>query len=121
VAKDADITAISRMAQHNREMIASARAGKVRGDDLEGSTFTISNLGPYEVDQFVAIITPPEAGIIAVGSAKEVPVVIDGELKIGTRMKCTLSADHRVTDGAEGAQFMQAFKRLLESPMRLLV
>ena len=121
VAKDADITAISRMAQKNKEMIASARSGKVRPDDVEGGTFTVSNLGPYDVEQFAAIINPPEAGIIAVGSARDVPVVINGELKVGTRMKCTLSADHRVTDGAEGAQFMQAFKKLLESPMRLLI
>ncbi|MCC7446531.1 MAG: 2-oxo acid dehydrogenase subunit E2 [Anaerolineae bacterium] len=121
IAKDADITAISRMAQKNKEMIAAARSGKVRPDDVEGGTFTVSNLGPYDVEQFVAIINPPEAGIIAVGSARDVPVVINGELKVGTRMKCTLSADHRVTDGAEGAQFMQAFKKLLESPMRLLI
>jgi pyruvate dehydrogenase E2 component (dihydrolipoamide acetyltransferase) len=121
IAKDADITAISRMAQKNKEMIAAARSGKVRPDDVEGGTFTVSNLGPYDVEQFTAIINPPEAGIIAVGSAREVPVVINGELKVGTRMKCTLSADHRVTDGAEGAQFMQAFKKLLESPMRLLI
>jgi len=121
IAKDADIMAISRMAQKNKEMIAAARSGKVRPDDVEGGTFTVSNLGPYDVEQFTAIINPPEAGIIAVGSARDVPVVINGELKVGTRMKCTLSADHRVTDGAEGAQFMQAFKKLLESPMRLLI
>jgi len=121
VAKDADITSISRLAQRNKQMIASARAGKVRPEDVDGSTFTVSNLGPYEVENFIAIINPPEAAIIAVGSAMEVPVVINGEIKIGTRMKCTLSADHRVTDGAEGAKFMQAFKTLLESPMRLLI
>jgi pyruvate dehydrogenase E2 component (dihydrolipoamide acetyltransferase) len=121
VAKDADITSISRLAQHNKEMIAAARAGRVRPEDVEGGTFTVSNLGPYDVEHFIAIINPPEAGIIAVGTAKEVPVVINGELKVGTRMKCTLSVDHRVSDGVEGAQFMQAFRRLLESPMRLLV
>ncbi len=121
VAKDADITSISRLAQRNREMIAAARAGKVRPEDVEGSTFTVSNLGPYDVEHFIAIINPPEAGIIAVGTAKEVAVVLNGELKVGTRMKCTLSVDHRVSDGVEGAQFMQAFRRLLESPMRLLI
>jgi pyruvate dehydrogenase E2 component (dihydrolipoamide acetyltransferase) len=121
VAKDADITSISRLAQRNKEMINSARGGKVRPEDVEGSTFTVSNLGAYEVENFIAIINPPEAAILAVGSAREVPVVISGELKVGTRMKCTLSVDHRVSDGAEGAQFMQAFKKLLESPMRLLV
>lgn len=121
VAKDADITSISRLAQRNKEMIAAARSGKVRPEDIEGSTFTVSNLGPYDVESFLAIINPPEAGILAVGSAREVPVVVNGELKVGTRMKCTLSVDHRVSDGAEGAKFMQAFKKLLESPMRLLI
>lgn len=121
VAKDADITAISRLAARNKEMIAGARAGKVKPDDVEGSTFTVSNLGAYDVLEFSAIINPPEAGIIAVSSAMQVPVVINGEIKIGTRMKATISVDHRVSDGAEGARFMQAFKRLLESPMRLLV
>lgn len=121
VAKDADITSISRMAQRNKELINAARSGKVRPEDLEGSTFTVSNLGAYDVEHFIAIITPPEAGILAIGSARQVPVVVNGELKIGTRMKCTLSVDHRVSDGAEGAQFMQAFKKLLETPMRLLV
>jgi pyruvate dehydrogenase E2 component (dihydrolipoamide acetyltransferase) len=121
VAKDADITSISRLAQRNKEMITAARSGKVRPDDIEGSTFTVSNLGPYDVESFLAIINPPEAGILAVGSAREVPVVVNGELKVGTRMKCTVSVDHRVSDGAEGAKFMQAFKKLLESPMRLLI
>jgi pyruvate dehydrogenase E2 component (dihydrolipoamide acetyltransferase) len=121
VARDADITSISRLAQRNKQMIASARSGKVRPEDIEGGTFTVSNLGPYEVENFIAIVNPPEAGIVAVGSAREVPVVINGELKVGTRMKCTLSGDHRVTDGAEGAQYMQALKALLEAPMRLLI
>ncbi len=121
VAKDADSTSISRMAARNKEMIAGARAGKVKPEDVEGGTFTVSNLGAYDVEQFAAIINPPEAAIIAVGAAQQVPVVVDGQVTIGTRMKCTLSVDHRVSDGAEGAQYMQAFKRLLESPMRLLV
>lgn len=121
VAKNADTTAISVMAARNKEMIAAARSGKVKPEDVEGSTFTTSNLGPYEVEQFVAIINPPEAGIIAVGSAKAIPVVVNGEIKIVTRMKATISADHRVTDGAEAAQFMLAFKRLLETPIRIIV
>ncbi len=121
VAQDADITSISRLAQHNKEMIAAARSGKVRPEDVDGSTFTVSNLGAYDVENFVAIINPPEAGILAVGTAHEVPVVVSGEIKVGTRMKATVSVDHRVSDGAEAAQFMQAFKKLLESPMRLLV
>jgi len=121
VAKDADRTPISLLAAHNKAMIAAVRSGKVKPDDIDGSTFTVSNLGPYDVEHFIAIINPPEAGILAIGSAQQVPVVVNGEIKIGMRMKCTISVDHRVSDGAEGARFMQAFKALIESPMRLLL
>jgi pyruvate dehydrogenase E2 component (dihydrolipoamide acetyltransferase) len=75
----------------------------------------------FNVEHFVAIINPPEAAILAVGSAKEVPVVVDGEVKVGVRMKATLSADHRITDGAEAAEFLQALEDYLEKPMALLV
>jgi pyruvate dehydrogenase E2 component (dihydrolipoamide acetyltransferase) len=110
------------MAITHRDMITRAREGKVKPQEIEGSTFTVSNLGPYDVDEFIAIINPPEAGILAVGSAKKVPVVLDdGSLGVGVRMKATISADHRVTDGAEAAQFMKYLKDLLESPMRLLI
>ena len=102
-------------------MASRARQGKVRPDDIEGSTFSISNLGMFDVEHFIAIINPPEAAILAVGSAKQVPVVVNGEVKVGTRMRATLSADHRVTDGAEGAQFLQALAVLLENPLRLLI
>jgi pyruvate dehydrogenase E2 component (dihydrolipoamide acetyltransferase) len=122
VAKDADKTTLSSMAARNKEMIARARDGKVKPDDIDGSTFTVSNLGIYDVDQFSAVINPPEAGILAVGTAKKVPVVKeDGTLGASTRMKVTISVDHRVSDGAEGAEFMKAFKELIENPMRLLI
>ncbi len=121
VQKDTDTSTLSKVAKDNREMIARARDGKVRPDDVEGGTFTVSNLGVYEVDHFIAIINPPEAAILAIGSARQVPVVKDGQLAIGTRMKATISADHRVTDGAEAAQYMQRLKQLLENPLRLLV
>ena len=121
VAKDADKMSISQIAQKNKELVAAARSGKVRPEDIEGSTFTVSNLGAYDVENFSAIINPPEAAILAVGSAREVPVVINGEVKVGSRMKCTLSVDHRISDGAEGAKFMQALKNLLEKPMKLLL
>lgn len=104
-----------------RDLVSRARSGKVRPDDIEGSTFSISNLGMYDVEHFIAIINPPEAAILAVGSAREVPVVKDGQVTVGLRMKATLSADHRVTDGAEAAQFMQALADYLEQPLRLLV
>ena len=87
----------------------------MRPDDIEGSTFSISNLGMFEVEHFTAIINPPEAAILAVGAAKQVPVVVDGGVTVGRRMKATLSADHRVTDGAEAAQFMQALGTYLDT------
>lgn len=121
VCRDADKRALSDMAAVNKTMIARARDGKVKPDDVEGATFTVSNLGAYDVEHFLAIINPPEAAILAVGSAKEVPVVVNGELKIGVRMKATISVDHQVSDGAEGARFMQRLKELIENPLRLLV
>ena len=102
-------------------MAGRAREGKVKPDDIQGSTFSTSNLGMYDVDEFSAIINPPEAAILAISSAKEVPVVEKGEIKIGWRMKATISVDHRVSDGAEAAQFMQALAGFLENPVRMLV
>ncbi|MBI5929927.1 MAG: 2-oxo acid dehydrogenase subunit E2 [Chloroflexi bacterium] len=121
VCKDADRRTLTDMSVKNKEMIAGAREGKVKPDDVEGATFTVSNLGAYDVEHFLAIINPPEAAILAVGSAIEVPVVVNGEIKIGVRMKATVSVDHRVSDGAEGAQYLQRLKELLENPMRLLI
>jgi pyruvate dehydrogenase E2 component (dihydrolipoamide acetyltransferase) len=122
VARDADRTTLSVLAQQNKEMAARAREGKVKPDDIRGATFTVSNLGPYNVEQFGAIINPPEAGILAVASARKTPVVLpDGTLGVGQRMKVTISVDHRVSDGAEGAEYMVAFRNFIENPMRLLV
>jgi pyruvate dehydrogenase E2 component (dihydrolipoamide acetyltransferase) len=122
VAKDADKVSLGTLAASNKEMIARARDGKIKPEDISGATFTVSNLGPYDVEHFLAIINPPEAVILAVGTAMKIPVVLgDGTLGVGTRMKVTISVDHRVSDGAEGAQYLQAFKALLEHPMRLLV
>ena len=121
VQKGTDGASISKIAQDHKEMIGRAREGKVKPEDVEGATFTVSNLGAFDVEHFVAIINPPNAAILAVGSAKQVPVVVDGELTIGNRMKATLSADHRVTDGAEAAQFTQTLKAVLENPLRLLI
>jgi len=102
-------------------MAARVREGKVRTEEIEGSTFSISNLGMYDVENFLAIINPPEAAILAVGSARELAVVEGGTVKVGWRMKATLSVDHRVSDGAEGARFMQALAVFLEEPLQLLV
>jgi pyruvate dehydrogenase E2 component (dihydrolipoamide acetyltransferase) len=121
VQKNTDRSSIATIAADNKAMIGRARDGRVKPDDVEGSTFTVSNLGAFDVDHFIAIINPPDAAILAVGSAKKVPVVKDGELAVGMRMKITISADHRVTDGAEAAQFLQAVKALLEKPVLLLL
>jgi pyruvate dehydrogenase E2 component (dihydrolipoamide acetyltransferase) len=121
VCKDADQKPIRLIGREIREMVGRAREGKVKNDDIEGSTFSISNLGMYGIDSFSAIINPPEAGILAVSAVQDVPVVEDGALKVGSRMKATLSADHRVTDGAEAAEFMQILALYLEEPIRLLL
>jgi pyruvate dehydrogenase E2 component (dihydrolipoamide acetyltransferase) len=121
VCNDADQKPLRVIAEEVRQLVARARSGKVRPDDIQGSTFSISNLGMYQVEEFIAIINPPEAAILAVGSAQEVPVVENGEIKVGWRMKATISADHRLTDGAEAAKFMQALRGYIESPMSLLL
>lgn len=121
VARNADKRTLTDLSVANKTMIARAREGRIKPEDVEGATFTVSNLGAYDVEHFLAIINPPEAAILAVGSAQEVPVVENGEIKVGVRMKATLSVDHRVSDGAEGAQYLQRLKELLEHPMRILV
>jgi len=121
VCKDADQKPLRVISQEVRQMAARARSGKVRPDDIEGSTFSISNLGMFNVEDFAAIINPPEAAILAVGSVKPAAVVVDGEVRVGTQMKATISADHRVTDGAEAARYMQTLARYLEDPLLLLV
>jgi len=121
VSRNTDQQPLRRISVEVKRMAAGAREGKVRPGDIEGSTFSISNLGMYDVENFAAIINPPEAAILAVGSAREVPVVENGELKAGWRMKATISVDHRVSDGAKAAQFMQALAKYLEEPLRLLV
>jgi pyruvate dehydrogenase E2 component (dihydrolipoamide acetyltransferase) len=121
VQKNTDITPLTQVAVDNRAMIDRAREGKNRPADFEDGTFTVSNLGAFEVDHFIAIINPPDAAILAVGTASQVPVVVDDQLQIGWRMKATISADHRVTDGAEAARFIQEFKAIVEEPLRLLL
>ena len=121
VNKNTDQLPLRQISSEVKRMVAGAREGKVRPDDIEGSTFSISNMGMFDVENFLAIINPPEAGILAVGSAREVPVVESGQVKPGWRMKATLSVDHRVSDGAEAAQFMQALAGFLENPVRMLV
>ena len=121
VVKDADQKPLRQISGEVKSMAGRARDGKVKPEDVDGSTFSTSNLGMYDVDEFIAIINPPEAAILAIGSAREVPVVEGGQVKAGWRMKATVSVDHRVSDGAEAAQFMQKLAEFLESPVRMLV
>ncbi len=122
VVRNADQKSLAQIAREAREVITRAREGRMRAEDMVGSTFTISNLGMFGVDEFIAIINPPQAAILAVGAVQRVPVVdAQGQLAVGTRMKITLSADHRVTDGAEAARFLQELRGALEQPMRLLL
>ncbi len=121
VLRNADQKSVPQIAQEARPLFERARDGKVRPEDIEGSTFTVSNLGMFDVDNFIAIINPPEAAILAVGSVQKLPVVVDDGLAVGQRLKVTLAADHRVTDGAEAARWLQGFRTFIEHPVRLLM
>jgi pyruvate dehydrogenase E2 component (dihydrolipoamide acetyltransferase) len=120
VLRDADKKPLKRIAAESRALAERARTNKLRSDDLGGGTFTVSNLGKFDVDEFIAIINPPEAAILAVGAVTRRPVAVAGEVRIAPLMKTTLSVDHRVADGAQAGRFMQEFKQLLENPVTLL-
>ncbi len=110
---------LRQIAQESKALVERARSGRLRAEDMTGGTFTISNLGPFDVDSFVAIINPPQAAILAVGTARPQPVVRDGQVAVATIMQATVSVDHRVTDGAEAARFLGELKKLLEAPQAL--
>ncbi len=121
VLRDCQARSLAQIAVEGRDLAERARARKLRANELSGATFSISNLGMFDVAEFSAIINPPEGAILAVGSVRRVPVVDEAGLGVGRRMLMTLSCDHRVMDGAMGARFLQDLKRLLEEPLRLLV
>jgi pyruvate dehydrogenase E2 component (dihydrolipoamide acetyltransferase) len=117
VLRDADLKPLEEISEEARTMADRARARKLQPGEYTGATFSISNLGMMGIEEFSAIINPPEAAILAVGAVRQVPVVVNGELAIGYRMKMTLSVDHRVADGASGARFLQTLKKFLEHPL----
>ncbi len=119
VIRDVDKKGLSDISAESKDLSTRARNRKLKPEDYSGSTFTVSNLGMYGVDEFTAIINPPEAAILAVGGIVEKPVAEDGQIKIGKRMRMTLSSDHRVVDGALAAKFMQTLKSILENPATL--
>ncbi len=121
VVRDADKKSLGTIAGEVRELAKRAREGKSKQQDLDGATFQVSNLGMFDVVEFVSIITVPQAASLAVGAVREVPVVRGGQIVVGEIMHVTLSVDHRVADGATAAQFLQELKRLLQAPMSLLV
>ena len=109
------------IAAASRDLVSRANSGTLRNDEYSGTTFSVSNLGAFDIESFTAIIFPPHAAILAVGTVKEQPVVRDGELAIAQIMKATLSTDHRVADGAEAAQFLVEIKKLLQNPISLVI
>lgn len=121
VIRHADNSSLSQIATESRRLAGLAREGKLQPDDYTGSTFTISNLGMFGIEQFTAIINAPDACILAIGAIKDVPVVKDGEIVPGKTMHVTMSCDHRVVDGAIGAAFLVTFKQLLEDPLRMMI
>ena len=121
VLRDCDAKSLFQIATESRDLVERTRARKLRQQELSGATFSVSNLGMFPVDEFSAIINPPEGAILAVGAIVDKPVVVDGQLAVGKRMRVTLSADHRVMDGAMGARFLADLKATLEAPLTLLV
>jgi pyruvate dehydrogenase E2 component (dihydrolipoamide acetyltransferase) len=121
VVRNADMKSLSQIAGEVKDFSQKAKDKKLQPKDWEGSTFTISNLGMYGIDEFTAIINPPDACILAVGGIKETVVVEKGEFKVANIMKVTLTCDHRVVDGATGAEFLKTLKANIEEPMRMLV
>ncbi len=121
IVKGADQKGLAQIAAEMKDLAERARAGKLKLEEFQGGTFSISNLGMYGIREFAAVINPPQGGILAVGAGEKRPVVRDGQLAVATVMTCTLSCDHRVVDGAVGAQFLAAFKKLIEDPLTMLL
>lgn len=121
VVRSADQKSLSQIAQEVRDLAERARKRKLRPEEYTGASFSISNLGMFGIDEFTAVINPPEGAILAVGAMTAKPVVRDGEIVVRQVMRVTMSCDHRVIDGATGAKFLQTFKKILENPLYLVV
>lgn len=121
VIRHADNKGLAEISKETKDLAGRAKARQLQPADWEGNTFTISNLGMYGIDEFTAIINPPDSCILAVGGIQQVPVVRNNEIGIGQVMKVTLSCDHRVVDGAIGSEFLQTVKTLLENPLKMLL
>ena len=119
--RDADKLGVLELSQQVRELAGRARDKRLSLEEMTNGTFSISNLGRFGIESFTAVINPPEGAILAIGTLREEPVVQGGAVVPGKRMRMTLSCDHRVIDGAVGARFCAALKRLLESPTNMLI
>jgi pyruvate dehydrogenase E2 component (dihydrolipoamide acetyltransferase) len=117
---DANLKRLSEIAAEARELAGRARERKLKPEEYTGSTFTVSNLGMFGIDHFTAIINPPETGILAIGAIEPRPVVHNESVVVRRRMKLTMSCDHRVIDGATGAEFLRTLRRLIENPLMLV-
>ncbi|MFN8582358.1 MAG: dihydrolipoamide acetyltransferase family protein [Gemmatimonadaceae bacterium] len=117
---DADQKRLSAIARESRDLAARARDRRLKPEEYTGSTFSVSNLGMFGIDQFTAIINPPEAGILAIGAIESKPVVVDEAVVVRKRMRVTMSCDHRVIDGATGAKFLVTLRRMIENPLLLV-
>ena len=121
VIRNAELKALAEIGREAKELAERARNRRLQPNEYTGATFSVSNLGMFDIDQFTAVINPPEAGIIAVGSIVQKPVVVDGQLTARRRMRITMSCDHRVIDGATGAAFLKTLKQMLENPLAMLL
>lgn len=121
IIKKVDQKSIQQISTEMKDLATRARDNKLKPEEFQGGGFTISNLGMYGIREFAAIINPPQGCILAVGAGEQRPIVKDGELAVATVMTCTLSVDHRVVDGAIGAEFLTTFRKLIEEPIRLFV
>jgi pyruvate dehydrogenase E2 component (dihydrolipoamide acetyltransferase) len=121
IVRGADLKGLQQIAAETKDLASRARAGKLKLEEFQGGTFSISNLGMFGIREFAAVINPPHGGILAVGAGAPRPVVKNGQLAVATVMSCTISCDHRAVDGAVAAQFLAAFKKLIDEPARMLL
>ncbi|MEW6247687.1 MAG: dihydrolipoamide acetyltransferase family protein [Nitrospirota bacterium] len=121
VVRNCGVKSLEQIAVESRSLIERARGKRLQPQEYTGATFTISNLGMFDVENFIAVLMPPEAAALAVGAIRDVPAVEEGTVKISRRMKVTMSCDHRAIDGMQGAQFLREFKRILEHPLELIL
>ena len=121
IIKNADQKTIQQISKESKSLAKKARDGKLALEEFQGGTFSISNLGMFGIEEFTAIINPPDACILAVGAVRKEPAVVNDEIKAVSKMKVTLSCDHRAVDGATGAKFLQSLKNILENPVAVLL